>query len=871
VSGGRFVIHLESSSSSARHDLLAQYERRPGVYDELFATGIAPLPHWEHLLQNLQSLSREELFGRDREIRRLLRENGVTYNARGEDGAESRSWGLDPVPTLYRSDEWAEIEAGLAQRAELLSEVLRDIYGERKLIRRGLLPAELVYAHRGFLRPCVGAGPAWETPIHFYAADLVRGRDGALVVIADRTQAPSGAGYALENRIVIKRVFPSIYREANVHKLAAFFRTLRHSLSDLAQDLDDNPSIVVMSPGMGSETFFEQSYLAKYLGYSLTTGKDLVINNGKVYLRTLRGLSRVHVIWRRVDDGTCDPLELRRDSVLGTPGLMEAARSGQVLISNPLGSGFAENTGLLAYLPRLCRELLGQDLLIPSAATWWCGDATARTYVLERLDQLVIKSIHPREGFPLFAGELSATALDDLRRAILRRPHLYVGQAVAASSTAPCLRDTTLVPRPVVLRTFLVARNGSYQTMPGGLTRAATDRDELFVTNQRGGTSKDTWVMASEREERVTTVTSEPPATVAVALSRAGGEVPSSVADHLFWMGRYAERIELAIRVLRELYTRIDDSQTETGFIPRLLPILTHATGTWPGFVGEEAEPLRDSPDDELFAVFSDSLRIGTIASNIQRLKQNAVAISDRFSDDGWLVVQAILDEAPGDQLVNPLTHSESIRVLERLLILLGAFSGLCVESMSRSQGFHFVDVGRRLERGLGILALLRSTLLWTGRYEPNLLPFLLAVNDNRTTYSRRYQLEPQLGPVLDLFLLDETNPRSFEYQRLMLANLLAALPNPTRASKSGLSDLLKDLKSHLNLVDADSLGLLPSDPTIQTILESQLDRFVAGFDLFATQINQLYFQQPDLPQQMVAMEPAPEPVETDHLEPAGA
>lgn len=838
-------------------DLLRDYRCRPGVYDELMATGVSPLPHWEYVLQGLQGLSAREIVDRDRETRRLLRENGVTYNVHGDPGGASRPWGLDSIPALYTSSEWTELETGLAQRAELLSELLRDFYGERKSLRRGLVPPELVYAHRGYLRPCVGLYGGTVPPLHLYAADIVRGRNGSPLVLADRTQAPSGAGYALENRMVIQRVFPSLYRDANVHRLAMFFRTLRTALSDLGGGLDDNPRVVLMTAGAGAETFFEQSYLANSLGYSLAQGHDLTVREGKVWLKTLDdGLKRVHVIWRRVDDAFCDPLELRRDSLLGTPGLLEAVREGQVVVSNPLGSGLAENTGLLAYLPKLCRELLGQDLTIPSAPTWWCGDPVGRSHVLSRLDQMVIKGIQRQPGLPVYGGDLSESQLDELRRRIQRSPHDFVGQDIVAASTAPCLSGTNLVPRTMVLRSYLVAKNDSFVTMPGGLTRAATSATELFVTNQRGGTSKDTWVIASEREPQVTLLPPVQPS-VPVALSRAGGEVPSSVADHLYWLGRYAERVEFSVRVLRETYTRLQERSVDRKLLARILPVVTHVTGTLPGFLDDTlGEARREAPEEELYAILSDQARSGSIAGNVQRFLWNAVQIRDRFSEDGWLIMQGLKDEIPGEQTILHPAPLGVTQVLERLLVMLGAFTGLCVESMSRGQGFHFIELGRRVERGQGVISLLRAALLWTGEYDPQLLPFLLAVNDNRTTYSRRYRLDAQLGPVLDLFVQDLTNPRSIAFQLDSLRRLCEALPAPSMGTTGQMLDIVEATAAGLVSFDADALCEFAVDPTVKEILVDQLARFAKGFGDVSSATSKLYFEQTDLPQQMVAIGP---------------
>jgi uncharacterized circularly permuted ATP-grasp superfamily protein/uncharacterized alpha-E superfamily protein len=852
-----------------RADLLAGYDRRAGAFDELFATGVSPLPHWDYLLRGLKSLSRRELTDRDRETRRLLRENGVTYNVREDAGPRERLWGLDPVPVLFTSGEWSRIEAGLIQRAELLDEMLRDLYGERKLLKRGLIPAELVFAHRGYLRPCVQLALPRGSHMQLYAADLVRRRDGAMVVVADRTQAPSGAGYALENRLIASSVFPSLYRDSNVHRLAVFFRAMRTMLQELGSRLDDNPRVVVLTPGPANETYFEQAYLANYLGYSLAQGHDLTVRDGKVWLKTLDGLKPVHVILRRVDDDYCDPLELRMDSLLGVPGLVEAARRGQVALGNPLGSGLAQNAGLHAYLPAICRELMGQDLLLPSADTWWFGDPVARDHALRKLDRLIVKGIHALPGLPVFGGDLSENELDELRRRIRRAPHLYVGQDHIRTSTVPSLTDGALRPRPMVLRSFLVARGESFTALPGGLTRVGVSRDDVFVSNQRGGISKDTWILASEREQRITLL---PPATplVSVALSRSGGEVPSRVADHLFWVGRYAERADFATRPLREVFRRLSEADGERQtHLDATLEILTHVTCSYPGFAGEDRADRRQHPDAELHALLTDRFRGGGLAAAVDGLMHAAVSVRDRFSDDGWHILRELSDglfadrsttDRSGDDSAggNPSTGAFSIprseRMLEQVGRSLAAFNGLIAEGMSRDQGFHFIDVGRRIERAVGLANLLRAAFLRIQPFQPWLLEFLLSVNDSRTTYSRRYRLDPQAGPVLDLTMLDRSHPRSLAYQLHALADLVAVLPEPVGGSTASLADIIVDVQSRAGVYDSDSLALFATDDSIRVFLGELLDDVISRMGDLSDSVTRLYFEHAELPQQMVAI-----------------
>ncbi len=482
-------------------DLLDSYRPQPRVYDEMLTPDGRVREHWAHAGRVIDELGLDELNLRHRETRRLLDDDGVTYNVYGDDASTPTPWALDPLPVLVSSQEWATIERAVVQRAQLLNLVLADLYGRRDLLRRGLLPAEVVFAHPGFVRQCDGVRLPGSQQLFTTAVDLVRDPAGGFTVLADKTQAPSGAGYALENRVVVSRVFSGMYRDAQVHRLAPFFRMLRTALQVIAPPAADDPRIVVLTPGPASETAFEHAYLASYLGYALVEAADLTVRDGRVWLRSLGRLEPVDVILRRTDAVFCDPLELRGDSVLGVPGLVEASRLGAVSIVNTLGSGVLENPGMLPFLPGLAEHLLGQQLLFPSVRTWWCGDPEGRRHVLAHLDQLVVKPIARTLGTTLLPSELSGEARDDLRARIEARPGMWVGQEHVEMASAPALGATGLEARRSVLRAFAVARHDSYAAMPGGLTRVAPSSNGSRISNQTGALSKDTWVLASEPEK----------------------------------------------------------------------------------------------------------------------------------------------------------------------------------------------------------------------------------------------------------------------------------------------------------------------------------------------------------------------------------
>src|SRR5579864_982756 len=473
------------------------YAPQPGLTDEMVDSSGAVRPHWAPFVKLLDDLGPAEQRRRWEQARALIHENGITHNVYGDPHGLDRPWSLDFVPLLIPSGEWDGLSAGLTQRARLLDRLLSDLYGPAEMVSSGLLPAELVFANPGFLRPCHGMKPPSGRWLHLYAADLIRTPGGGFEVLSDRTQAPSGAGYTLENRIVLSRVLPSIFRQCNVRRLAPFFSAMRTSLAALGPAHRESPRVVLLTPGPYNETYFEHVYLARYLGYTLVQGNDLTVRDARVYLKTLSGLHQVDVILRRVDDDFCDPLELYPDSFLGVPGLLEAAREGNVAIANALGSGVLQGPGFLPFLPALCRRLLGEELRLPSVRTWWCGDEDSRRYVLDHLPALVIKPALPTTGTdPQFGHDLSPRDLEVLAARIRARPFEFVAQEQSMSCTAPSLGDEGLVPRRFAVRAHLAIHGDGYSVMPGGLTRIPSSAESLIVSLQKGGGSKDTWILA---------------------------------------------------------------------------------------------------------------------------------------------------------------------------------------------------------------------------------------------------------------------------------------------------------------------------------------------------------------------------------------
>lgn len=745
-----------------------------GAHDEVYETEGSVRPHWRYLLDGLAALGPEALAERARTARRILRDDGATYNVSSEPLA-SRIWDLDLVPQLIESEEWSRIEAGLIERAELLDLVLKDIYGGRELIRHGLLPPELVLSHPGFLRQCQGVRVPGEHHLVLYAADMVRDADGAMCVIGDRAQAPSGAGYALENRTVMSRVLPSLFRDSHVHRLSGFFHQLRQKLMALAPG-DAIPQVAVLTPGSYSETYFEHAFLANYLGYPLVQGGDLTVRGGRVWMKSLEGLRRIDIILRRVDDFFCDPVELRGDSQLGVPGLLEVVRAGRVVIANPLGAGFVENPALFKYLPAIGKFFFGREPRIRTVETLWCGDASDRERVLAELPHLVLKPTFRRYGqHSLFGSDLNAAQLALWRRRIQEAPLDYVAQRYQPASRTPALEDGALTPRPMVLRSFAVANASSYTVMPGGLTRIGRASDTRVVTNLTGSNSKDTWVLASEPEKQLS-LRREAAAPSAL---QERGVLPSRVVENLFWMGRYAERGEAALRLLRTLFLQLNGVEPLSERARRiLLGAVTRVTHTQPGFAADDA-PFA-TPESELKAIVLDAAYPGSVVGSLRAMLQAGEEVKELLSADTQRVLNDLRDQLAAldaqlgaEQLVAPE------EALDPLVTSLLALSGLRHESMFRGMNWRFWELGRGIEKALQLAALLRAALVpdLAENDIPVVVESVLLTCETLITYRRRYRAEPDIHHGLEMLVLDETNPRALIYQVQRLGGHIAALP----------------------------------------------------------------------------------------------
>ena len=759
-------------------------------WDEAVRPSGMPRRHWRQLAVALGRMGEDELTRRWHAGQHLIQAHGITYNVYGDAQGMERPWSLDPIPLVIDHAEWASLESALMQRATLLNHILTDLYGEQKLIAQRQFPAALLFANPHFLRPCHRIHPPNGVFLHSYAADLARSPDGRWWVISDRTQAPSGVGYALENRLVSARTLPSAFDQCHVRPLNRFLEQSRDAMLGMAPNARNNPRVVLLTPGPNNETYFEQSFLARHWGFPLVEGADLTVRDNRVFLKTLSGLEPVDLVLRRMDDAFCDPLELRGDSLLGIPGFTQAVRQGNVAVANALGSGLLETSTHMAFLPGLCRQILGEELRLPSVATWWCGDDGPRGYVLENLESLVIKPAFPQPGRnPEFPSYMNAAARQDLIRRIEADPEQFVAQEQIPLSTAPVRTDEGLHPRHIVMRMFAAWDGKSYSVMPGGLTRVSTEGSSPVVSMQMGGGSKDTWVLGQAGEEAPAAVLTRQDAAAPARI-----ELPSRVADHLFWLGRYSERVESGVRMVRALLPGLS-AEEDYGQAATLESAIQLLFGL--GYLEEDISSLslaqqRWQVGQLLSAMVYDPSRSSGIGRNLQNMRRVAWPLKERLSLDTWRVLQQLDREFSATPSVRgELRVMAQMSLLDRTVVVLSAFSGLLSENTTRGHGWRFIQIGRRMERARQTSDFLLAALVQGPFDVEPAINMLLHIADSSITYRARYFTEFRTEYVLEILLVDEGNPRSIGFQLASLIEYLRGLPGYDQSQNRRSNDPL--------------------------------------------------------------------------------
>ena len=799
-----------------------------GTFCEAFGPEGVPRGHWQPLMAALDAIAPSVLAQRQERVRRMRHEDGATFNPFDAPSGRGTPWALDMIPLPITAGEWADLEAGLIQRATLLERILADVYGPQNLLHQGGLPAELIYANPHFLRPCHGIVPAGNRYLTYYAADLYRAADGRFRVLRDWGGNPAGLGYALENRIVISRVFSELYHRTQIRRLAPFFQTFHSSMAQRAARRRQDPGIVLLSPGPDSRIYFEHALLSRYLGYPLVEGQDLTVRNGEVFLKKLAGLEPVETIVRHIADESSDPFALRRETGNGVAGLIQACREQQVDVVNPIGSGFVDTPVLPVFLPALCRQLMGADLILAGHPAWWCGNDDGRAHVLANLERLDIQQALEKTE----ASEATPQGRDDLAARISVAPHLTMAREPVRPATVPAWNPDSVGPRHALLRVFVCATEEGFAVMPGGLVITAADVPTLLSDAVERQQSKDIWVTSDGPVNAFSLMSS----LQTVAAFKRGSDLPSRVADHLLWLGRYLERAEGLIRLLRSVFRRLSGETrlVDIPELPFLLNLLRSENTIPPIPGGSDAIPHYRELSSQLNAALYHKDRPQSVVAVLKRVQEAARNVRDRLSLDSWRVINRLdgfADAPAGDPL----------DLLEETLFTLSAFSGLAMESITRGLGWRFMDMGRRVERAINQTKLIRLGLPRVCADSRSALEALLEISDSIMTYRARYRTAFQLAPVMDLLVLDESNPKSLAFQCSQIASHVEELPRQDRRRfATGEERLALEMLTAVRLLDLSGLDCREGNDR-HAALEAFLTTLEGHLTEFAQQVSAHY------------------------------
>jgi len=825
-----------SAAELAAHTLLQRaLPAEPGVWDELRAPGGGMRPPWQAFARHLQPTAgmavSAGLNRRVAQVAQQIRLDGVTHNVFSDAGVASRPWSLELLPLMIPPGDWAAIEAGAVQRAELLQLMLTDLYGPQRLLHEGLLPPALLLRHPGWLRPMQGVRPTGGMHLYIVAFDLARGPDGRWWVVAQRTQGPSGLGYVLHNRLVISRQFPDAFRDLRVQHIASSYRRLLDSLEQAAAQVAgaDTPRVVLLTPGPYTDTYFEHAYLARYLGLPLVEGGDLTVRGERLFLKTVDGLEPVHGVLRRLDDDWCDPLELRPDSALGVPGLMQAVRAGTVVMANAPGSAFLESPAIQGFLPAIARRLTGQDLKLPALPTWWCGEAAARQDVTGKLGDKFLRSTYPHGGRTSQVHEPGEVD-------IASDPDAWTVQGRLRFSRAPIWSEGAVIPRPAMVRVYVIADGGGrWHMLPGGMTRVA-QREDSSVSMQRGGSSLDTWVLT---DGPVDTFSMLPSRLNVDDIARRRGPVSSRTAESMFWLGRYTERTEHLVRLARATLMLINADNDAT---PQMLQVLS-GLAVKAGLAPHGVPTLLQAPhlfERAVLASLGQEKGAYSVAYNLAALELSGHVLRERLSPEQWGLIRALREDFAEALQAAPdglPSAAQVLPALDNVALKLAAVTGTQTDRMTRDHGWRLLTVGRLLERLIGLSATLQAFVESGALNSAAGIDLALELFDSVITFRARYQRHEDLLALTDLLVLDSSNPRALAGVVRRLRNELGKLPGGPDAVQPLLAELPDDgpgltLES---LRDAD-------DPGIAAVLRELSTTLAATATRLADRVGARYF-----------------------------
>ncbi len=814
-----------SAPVTSTRSVLPGYAPKGSRYDECVDADGKLRPAWAQFFNLLHGNQAAALKAANEAGHRAIVEQDVNMNVYRGERAGSQLWPLDVLPSLIGAGEWTELTRGLKQRAHLFNELLQDLYGEQKLLHGGLMPAALAMHNPHFLRPSAGLGKKSPVFLHTLAVDVARSHDGRWWVIEDRLDAPSGLGYSLQNRIISRQALADVFHRAPVQRLQRFFADYRQSLENLAPSGSADPRIVLLSPGAANESYFEQAYLSSFLGYTLVEGEDLTTRNRKVYLRTVGGLQQVDVVLRRLDSDFCDPLELDPDSLLGVPGLLHAAHSGSVALANLPGCRALETPALLSFLQPLCRHVLGEELLLPNAATWWCGQDKPRDYVLDHLASLVVKptfrtrsSAPPRYG--AWMGKAARGALADEIRA---NPGAWCAQERVFHSTTPGWHDGALRPMPFITRLYVAWHDGDYIVMPGGLTRCNPRGEDMIVSLQQGSVSKDTWVLHEGLADNPPLLLSARPAETL----RHPAATPSRTASNCFWLGRYLERAGALARRLEKLDALLHDE------IALLDPAVPRDVLTLIFQMQDLPAPTAGQSLDQLAALARETADDPTCSSSLTATVANLVrlleVLKNRLPHEAWQMIRHLRQRRKAGDTVACAWLRQHLTALE----------GLTLESMPHDTGWHFLQLGRRIERARQQISLLQFLL----RTEPGKVPTefrlqtLLHLADALFTYRQAYHGAVDVTAAIEWLVTSVDNPRSLRFQTDEIHRHLMALP--AEMAPRSVATLRHQSLHVLGELRLNEAARLAQHPAETDRLLRALQQHLAGL---SDELNSIYF-----------------------------
>jgi uncharacterized circularly permuted ATP-grasp superfamily protein/uncharacterized alpha-E superfamily protein len=798
-------------------------------FDEMFDTKCGIRPHWTDIINGLDNAGIKQLELKQLEIDWRLEDNGVTYNIYNDPEGTNRRWNLDPIPLVLTSSEWDEISKGLKQRAKLLNLIFKDLYTEQKLIKEGIIPAEIIFGHKGFIPEVFNFGNIDYYSMRFYATDISRGPDGKFWVINDRTQSPSGLGYAVENRLTMNSICDDLYPNVKILKMANFIEGFKNMLKSLSPSNQDNPLIALLTPGPLNETYFEHSYISSFLDLNLVQGEDLLVKNNQLWLKSLNGLRKVDTLIRRVDSQYCDPLELRNDSQLGVAGLVNVVRKDNLSMINPIGVGILENIGLNPFMKNIAKFLLDEELILPQIATWWCGQEKELDFVLKNIRNLIIKRIDRTDNIEIhFTQKLNDSDLNNLIEKIKEDPHYYVGQEIIDFSTTPSFTKGKIEPRNTVIRSFAYLHENEYHIMPGGLIRVSPTKDSLVVSNQKGGTSKDLWILG-EDENFIGNNIFKNRSFIDSRLEN----ISTKRAENLFWLGRYLTRAIITARMVRFNLknmlnlTRYDNTNSKkTNNILNIA--LTHLTMTYPGFLdGKSVLQLR-----EIISIIRDKNRVGTLSFTLSMLSNSNTNVKNLLTMEAWRIYEKLQKEWSSYSKREIYSNKEHINELDKLLIYLMAYKELIDESIFKEQGLILYDIGSKIEISQLLISKLRSllTIKLDKLIEYDILDSMLNSYESYNSYRAYYKSSLALENVLDFLIFNTKYPKSLIY---IINQLLADLRElPKNGNTSHLSNFEEPVFKVFSMITLT---------TTKKLLETNEDDYVyKNLDEFLSNLSDL-------------------------------